>query len=87
MFSFLSLKIGVITMDVQLINMSTMDKQFSFLDKLKKRKVSEQNRTSNALWAVSLAFTADETGLLVCLLHVEEKGNNKKVQCCKTFPE
>jgi len=48
------------------------------MENSKKRKVSEENRTFNATWADSFAFTADETGLPVCLICNEKLANNKK---------
>ena len=58
------------------------------MDKSKQRKkVSEENRTFNAMWADSFAFPAADTGLPVCLICGEKLANNKKSQCCKTFPE
>ena len=42
------------------------------MENSKKRKVSEENRTFNATWADSFAFTVDETGLPVCLICYEK---------------
>ena len=38
------------------------------MEKCKKRKISEENRTFNDVWAESFAFTSDESGLPVCLI-------------------
>ena len=55
------------------------------MDKSKKRKVSEENRTFNATWADSFAFTPDETGLPVCLICGEKLANNKKSNVVRHF--
>ncbi|XP_023815961.1 general transcription factor II-I repeat domain-containing protein 2 [Oryzias latipes] len=50
-----------------------------------KRKISEDNRTFNATWADSFAFTADETGLPVCLICGEILANDKKSNVARHF--
>lgn len=55
------------------------------MENSKKRKVSEENRTFNGTWADSFAFTADETGLPVCLICNEKLGNNKKSNVARHF--
>ena len=48
------------------------------MSKSKKRKVSEEQRTFNALWTNSFAFIADKTGLPVCLICNGKFANNQK---------
>ena len=48
------------------------------MHKSKKRKVSDENRTFNASWKDSFPYTADKTGLPVCLICVEKLANHKK---------
>ena len=55
------------------------------MENSKKRKVSEKNRMFNATWADSFAFTADETGLPVCLICYEKLANNKKSNVPRHF--
>lgn len=47
--------------------------------------MSEENRTFNATWAESFSFTADETGLPVCLICNEKLANNKKSHVSRHF--
>uniref|UniRef100_A0A8C9ZDY1 SPIN-DOC-like zinc-finger domain-containing protein n=1 Tax=Sander lucioperca TaxID=283035 RepID=A0A8C9ZDY1_SANLU len=47
--------------------------------------LSEENRMLNAKWADSYAFTADETGLPVCLICNEKLANNKKSNVARHF--
>jgi len=45
------------------------------MEKCKKRKISEENRTFNDAWADSFAFTSDESGLPVsCICGEKEIG-------------
>jgi len=55
------------------------------MENSKKRKASEENRTFNATWADSFAFTADETGLPVCLICNQKLTNNKKSNVARHF--
>ena len=48
------------------------------MNKSKKRKVFEENRTLNDSWTNSFAFIADKTALPVCLIYKEKLANNKK---------
>ena len=43
------------------------------MEKCKKRKISEENRTFNDAWADSFVFTSGKSGLLVCLICVEKE--------------
>ncbi|XP_066471497.1 protein FAM200C-like isoform X2 [Tiliqua scincoides] len=56
----------------------TIAEQRPTMDKCRKRKVSEENRRFNAAWADSFGFTADKTGLPVCLICGAKLANNKK---------
>ena len=47
--------------------------------------MSEENRTFNATWADSFAFTTDETGLPVCLICNEKLANHKKSNVARHF--
>ncbi|XP_072893486.1 general transcription factor II-I repeat domain-containing protein 2-like [Hemitrygon akajei] len=55
------------------------------MENSKKRKVTEETRTFNDTWAYSFAFTADETGLTVCLICNEKLANNKKSNVARHF--
>lgn len=55
------------------------------MEKSKKRKISEENRTLNDAWADSFAFTSDESGLPVCLICGEKLANNKKSNVGRHF--
>ncbi len=55
------------------------------MDKSKKRKASDENRTFNASWTDSSAFTADETGLPVCLICSKKLANIKKSNAERHF--
>ncbi len=48
------------------------------MEKSKKRKASDENRTFNVSWTDPFAFTADKTGLPVCLICGEKLANIKK---------
>uniref|UniRef100_A0A8D2J826 Uncharacterized protein n=1 Tax=Varanus komodoensis TaxID=61221 RepID=A0A8D2J826_VARKO len=65
----------------------TLSKNFKrpSMDKTKKRKISEENRMFNGTWVDSFAFTADETGLPVCLICGEKLANNKKSNVARHF--
>lgn len=47
------------------------------MEKCKKRKISEENRTFNEDWADSFAFSFDESWLPVCLIFGEKLANKK----------
>ena len=51
------------------------------MEKCKKRKISEENRTFNDAWADSFAFTSDESGLSVCLICGETETFNFFYYC------
>lgn len=55
------------------------------MEKCKKRKISEENRTFNDAWADSFAFTSDESGLPVCLICGEKLSNNKRSNVARHF--
>ena len=55
------------------------------MEKCKKRKISEENRTFNDVWPDSFAFTSDESGLPVCLICGEELANNKRSNVARHF--
>ena len=55
------------------------------MDKSMKRKFSDENRTFNASWKDLFAFTADKTGLSVCLICAEKLANNKKSNLKRHF--
>lgn len=49
------------------------------MKKSKRRKASENNRTINATWVDSFAFTADETLSAVCLICSDKLANENDV--------
>ena len=51
------------------------------MEKCKKRKVAEENRTFNDAWADSFALSSDESGLPVCLIYGEKETFNSGVFC------
>uniref|UniRef100_A0A3B4C9Y8 HAT C-terminal dimerisation domain-containing protein n=1 Tax=Pygocentrus nattereri TaxID=42514 RepID=A0A3B4C9Y8_PYGNA len=55
------------------------------MEKCKKQKISEENRTFNDTWADSFAFTSDESGLPVCLICGEILANNKRSNVARHF--
>ena len=55
------------------------------MEKCKKRKISEENRTFNDAWADSLVFTSNESGLPICLICGEKLANNKLSNVARHF--
>ena len=55
------------------------------MEKCKKRKIFEENRTFNDAWTDSFAFTSDESGLPVCLICGEKLSNNKRSNVARHF--
>ena len=43
------------------------------MEKCKKRKISEENKTLNDAWADSFAFTSNKSGLPICLICGEKR--------------
>ena len=48
------------------------------MEKCKKKKIFEENRTFNDAWADSFAFSSNESGLPICLICGEKLANNKR---------
>ena len=55
------------------------------IEKCKKRKISEENRTFNDAWADSFAFTSNESGLPICLICGKKLANNKRSNVARQF--
>ena len=55
------------------------------MEKCKKRKISEENRTFNDAWADSFALTSNESGLPICLICGEKLTNNKRSNVARHF--
>ena len=55
------------------------------MEKCKKRKISEENRTFNDAWADSFAFISNDSGLPICLICGEKLANNKRSNVARHF--
>ena len=55
------------------------------MEKCKKRKLPEENKTFNDAWVDSFAFTSNESGLPICLICGEKLANNKLSNVARHF--